>query len=163
MENHATLFLGSSMTPFPFTLYTNIENPSNQEIRFPIAQVREVPQKKKFIQIDQNEVKQSGKKTGEKKNRTPRFAFQTRSQVDILDDGYCWRKYGQKVVKNNKFPRSYYRCTYEGCNVKKQVQRQSKDKGIVVTTYEGMHTHPVQKPGDNFEQILNQMQAYHPN
>lgn len=34
-----------------------------------------------------------------------KFAFQTRSQVDILDDGYRWRKYGQKTVKNSKFPR----------------------------------------------------------
>lgn len=46
-----------------------------------------------------------GKKKGEKKERRPRYAFQTRSQVDILDDGYRWRKYGQKAVKNNKFPR----------------------------------------------------------
>lgn len=45
------------------------------------------------------------KKKGEKKVRKPRYAFQTRSQVDILDDGYRWRKYGQKAVKNNKFPR----------------------------------------------------------
>ncbi|CAA2984323.1 probable WRKY transcription factor 75 [Olea europaea subsp. europaea] len=42
----------------------------------------------------------------EKKSRKPRYAFQTRSQVDILDDGYRWRKYGQKAVKNNRFPRS---------------------------------------------------------
>lgn len=49
--------------------------------------------------------KASGKKKGEKKVRRPRFAFQTQSQVDILDDGYRWRKYGQKAVKNNKFPR----------------------------------------------------------
>ena len=42
---------------------------------------------------------------GQKKVRKPRYAFQTRSQVDILDDGYRWRKYGQKAVKNNKFPR----------------------------------------------------------
>ncbi|KAL0297121.1 UNVERIFIED_CONTAM: putative WRKY transcription factor 75 [Sesamum radiatum] len=49
---------------------------------------------------------QLGKKKGEKKScRKPRYAFQTRSQVDILDDGYRWRKYGQKAVKNNKFPR----------------------------------------------------------
>lgn len=40
-----------------------------------------------------------------KKNKKARYAFQTRSQVDILDDGYRWRKYGQKAVKNNKFPR----------------------------------------------------------
>ena len=40
-----------------------------------------------------------------KKIRKRRFAFETRSQVDVLDDGYRWRKYGQKAVKNNKFPR----------------------------------------------------------
>ncbi|KAL1539893.1 putative WRKY transcription factor 43 [Salvia divinorum] len=102
------------------------------------------------------------KKKSEKKVRKPRFAFQTRSQVDILDDGYRWRKYGQKAVKNNKFPRSYYRCSREGCNVKKQVQRLSRDESVVVTTYEGNHTHPVDKPSDNFEQILSQMQIYPP-
>lgn len=45
------------------------------------------------------------KKKGDKKIKKPRFAFQTRSQVDILDDGYRWRKYGQKAVKNNNYPR----------------------------------------------------------
>ena len=45
------------------------------------------------------------KKKGEKRERRPRYAFQTRSQVDILDDGYRWRKYGQKAVKVNNFPR----------------------------------------------------------
>ena len=45
------------------------------------------------------------KKRGEKKIRKPKHAFQTRSQADILDDGYRWRKYGQKAVKNSKFPR----------------------------------------------------------
>ena len=47
----------------------------------------------------------SSKKKGGKKIRNHRFAFQTRTQVDILDDGYRWRKYGQKAVKNNNFPR----------------------------------------------------------
>jgi hypothetical protein len=101
-----------------------------------------------------------GKKKGEKKERRPRYAFQTRSQVDILDDGYRWRKYGQKAVKNNNFPRSYYRCTHQGCNVKKQVQRLSRDEGVVVTTYEGTHTHSIEKSNDNFEHILTQMQVY---
>jgi len=40
-----------------------------------------------------------------KEMKQHRFAFQTRTQVDILDDGYRWRKYGEKSVKNNKFPR----------------------------------------------------------
>nr|XP_010917545.2 probable WRKY transcription factor 12 isoform X2 [Elaeis guineensis] len=62
------------------------------------------PQMESFGGVE-NEVK-TGRKKGEKKVRRPRFAFQTRSQVDILDDGYRWRKYGQKAVKNNKFPRT---------------------------------------------------------
>ncbi|KAI4366931.1 hypothetical protein MLD38_022731 [Melastoma candidum] len=110
---------------------------------------------------DESDVK-AGKKKGEaKKARRQRFAFQTRSQVDLLDDGYRWRKYGQKAIKN-KFPRSYYKCTYQGCNVKKQVQRLLGDEEVVVTTYEGVHSHPIDKPKENFEHILSQMHIYHP-
>lgn len=59
--------------------------------------------------------------------------------------------------------RSYYKCTYKGCNVKKQIQRLTKDEEIVVTTYEGMHTHPLNKTtADSFEQIFRQMQTYAP-
>jgi len=40
-----------------------------------------------------------------RKLRESQFCFQTRSDVDVLDDGYKWRKYGQKVVKNSLHPR----------------------------------------------------------
>ncbi|KAL5782107.1 hypothetical protein ACOSP7_007136 [Xanthoceras sorbifolium] len=82
------------------------------------------------------------KKKNQKRQREPRFAFMTKSEVDHLDDGYRWRKYGQKAVKNSPYPRSYYRCTSAGCGVKKRVERSSEDPTIVVTTYEGQHTHP---------------------
>ncbi|KAI5405172.1 hypothetical protein KIW84_052085 [Lathyrus oleraceus] len=36
---------------------------------------------------------------------TPRVTFRTRSQFEIMDDGYKWRKYGKKFVKNNSNPR----------------------------------------------------------
>ncbi|KAH1242293.1 putative WRKY transcription factor 20 [Glycine max] len=35
----------------------------------------------------------------------PRVVVLTLSEVDILDDGYCWRKYGQKVMRSNPNPR----------------------------------------------------------
>ncbi|KAK6798626.1 hypothetical protein RDI58_006329 [Solanum bulbocastanum] len=72
-----------------------------------------------------------------------KIVLQTRSEVDFLDDGYKWRKYGQKVVKGTQHPRSYYRCTYPGCNVRKQVERASTDPKAVITTYEGKHNHDI--------------------
>lgn len=83
------------------------------------------------------------KKKGEKKQREPRFAFMTKSEIDQLEDGYRWRKYGQKAVKNSPYPRSYYRCTTPKCPVKKRVERSFEDPSIVVTTYEGQHNHHV--------------------
>ncbi|CAN6485801.1 unnamed protein product [Victoria cruziana] len=99
-----------------------------------------------------------GRNSRMRKACRPRFAFQTRSANDILDDGYRWRKYGQKAVKNSSYPRSYYRCTHHTCNVKKQVQRLSKDTSIVVTTYEGMHNHPCEKLMESLTPLLKQMQ-----
>ena len=42
---------------------------------------------------------------GNRTVREPRVVVQTMSDIDILDDGYRWRKYGQKVVKGNPNPR----------------------------------------------------------
>uniref|UniRef100_A0A0E0GU12 WRKY domain-containing protein n=1 Tax=Oryza nivara TaxID=4536 RepID=A0A0E0GU12_ORYNI len=80
-------------------------------------------------------------KKGQKRARQPRFAFMTKSEIDHLEDGYRWRKYGQKAVKNSPFPRSYYRCTNSKCTVKKRVERSSDDPSVVITTYEGQHCH----------------------
>ncbi|KAJ8899528.1 hypothetical protein K2173_018502 [Erythroxylum novogranatense] len=76
------------------------------------------------------------KSTGE-----PRLVVQTLSDVDIVNDGYRWRKYGQKLVKGNPNPRSYYRCSSLGCPVKKHVERASHDSKVVITSYEGQHDH----------------------
>lgn len=62
-------------------------------------------------------------------------------QVDKpADDGYNWRKYGQKQVKGSEFPRSYYKCTHPECPVKKKVER-SLDGHITEIIYKGQHNH----------------------
>nr|AKA27880.1 WRKY protein [Salvia miltiorrhiza] len=81
------------------------------------------------------------KKVKEKKAREARFAFVTKSEVDNLEDGYRWRKYGQKAVKNSPFPRSYYKCTSQKCSVKKLIERSYEDSTMVITTYLGRHNH----------------------
>ncbi|EEF28519.1 WRKY transcription factor 1 isoform X2 [Ricinus communis] len=77
----------------------------------------------------------------DKPSGEPRLVVQTLSEVDIVNDGYRWRKYGQKLVKGNPNPRSYYRCSSPGCPVKKHVERASHDSKVVITSYEGEHDH----------------------
>ncbi|XP_050204413.1 probable WRKY transcription factor 13 isoform X2 [Mercurialis annua] len=90
-----------------------------------------------------------------RKIREPRFCFKTMSDIDVLDDGYKWRKYGQKVVKNTLHPRSYYRCTQDSCRVKKRVERLAEDPRMVITTYEGRHVH---SPSHDLEESQAQTQ-----
>ncbi|KAK7854651.1 probable WRKY transcription factor 43 [Quercus suber] len=161
MQNNLMLLLGSSSSSAASTSSLNLENFNSQNIFHGANKEDKMKAETRIQHHEANNISERGEKVtkGDKKVKRHRFAFQTRSHVDILDDGYRWRKYGQKAVKNSKFPRSYYRCTHKGCNVKKQIQRLSKDEEIVVTTYEGMHSHPLEKTTDSFEQILQQLQT----
>ncbi|XP_074293678.1 putative WRKY transcription factor 53 [Silene latifolia] len=59
-----------------------------------------------------------------------------------VDDGFCWRKYGQKDILGAKYPRAYFRCTQrsQDCFATKQVQRSDNDPTYFEVTYRGKHT-----------------------
>ncbi|TMW94727.1 hypothetical protein EJD97_009878 [Solanum chilense] len=86
--------------------------------------------------------------TRKRKSSTPRWTKQVHIQPGApiegtLDDGYSWRKYGQKDILGAKHPRGYYRCTLrhvQGCLATKQVQRSDEDPNIFEVTYRGRHT-----------------------
>ncbi|GMP65141.1 hypothetical protein CsSME_00026079 [Camellia sinensis var. sinensis] len=65
------------------------------------------------------------------------------------DDGYNWRKYGQKLVKGCEFPRSYYKCTHPNCEVKKIFER-SHEGQITEIVYKGTHDHPKPQPARRY-------------
>ncbi|XP_060193176.1 probable WRKY transcription factor 50 [Lycium barbarum] len=77
----------------------------------------------------------------EKKAGKYAIAFRTKTELEILDDGYKWRKYGKKKVKSNTYLRNYYKCSSGDCKVKKKVERDGTDSRYLITTYEGQHNH----------------------
>ncbi|CAN6334816.1 unnamed protein product [Urochloa humidicola] len=66
--------------------------------------------------------------TRRKQKREREHNIQTDEIVTTVpyDDGYEWRKYGEKRTINSQFPRSYFRCTFRedyNCRATKNVQQ----------------------------------------
>ncbi|CAO2829683.1 unnamed protein product [Amaranthus hypochondriacus] len=100
--------------------------------------------------VDDNGTKNKRRKQDKQNNETgksgegviePCILVHNNSEPEIMGDGFRWRKYGQKVVRGNPYPRSYYRCTSPKCNVRKHVERAIDDPGTFISTYEGKHNH----------------------
>lgn len=142
----------------------DVSKPNNYQFETRVVEAaaqpaRDIPRSNELIRIDESDDEPNPKRRNtevgpvaapvesnfshNKMVAEPKIVVQTRSEVDLLDDGFKWRKYGQKVVKGNTNPRSYYKCTYAGCNVRKHVERAPSDPKSVVTTYEGKHNHDI--------------------
>ncbi|TVU36619.1 EcWRKY-1 [Eragrostis curvula] len=73
-----------------------------------------------------------------------RISTRTEYTYAPYHDGYQWRKYGQKMIRGNTYPRCYYRCTYHqdhGCPATKHVdQTNSQDPPLFRVLYTNEHT-----------------------
>ncbi|KAL0806111.1 hypothetical protein Bca101_098603 [Brassica carinata] len=86
------------------------------------------------------------------KEKVSRVSYKTEASDTtlVVKDGYQWRKYGQKVTRNNPSPRAYFKCACApSCSVKKKVQRSVDDQSVLVATYEGEHNHPMSSQIDS--------------
>ncbi|KAI3756380.1 hypothetical protein L1987_56200 [Smallanthus sonchifolius] len=125
-----TLLLAPPMPGQPESSVSVDESPRSQDVSQPFD--------------DQQEDKVASKK----RKAMPTWRHQIRISTENglegnTDDGYSWRKYGQKDILGSKFPRSYYRCTYRyvhHCMARKQVQRTNEDPTVFEITYKGQHT-----------------------
>lgn len=62
--------------------------------------------------------------------------------TQLRDDGFAWRKYGQKVILKTSHPRNYFRCTHKfdkKCPATKQVQQISDNPTKYRIIYHGNH------------------------
>eukprot|EP01018_Ginkgo_biloba_P004660 Gb_26411 [translate_table: standard] len=101
--------------------------------------------RKRTIDDEENaQSKEKGTKTSTD-GRKRKIIIQVRSE-EVLEDGYRWRKYGEKAMKNSSIPRSYYKCSDKKCIVKKRVERKPSESDVLVVTYEGIHNHPCPNP-----------------
>ncbi|GKU96688.1 hypothetical protein SLEP1_g9898 [Rubroshorea leprosula] len=86
-----------------------------------------------------------------KRNTAPECTATTFVDVHIretrtktaYDDGYSWRKCGQKAVAGYEYPREFFRCKHhrsEGCPARKQVQRLDEDPPLFKVIHLLRHT-----------------------
>lgn len=69
------------------------------------------------------------------------FNFKATTKDEAMYDGFRWKKYGKKSLKESPYPRYYFKCIDRHCTARKQVQHSPADPNVVLTTYEGVHNH----------------------
>ncbi|KAK3011161.1 hypothetical protein RJ639_011067 [Escallonia herrerae] len=53
-----------------------------------------------------SEINEAEVKRNDKEDCGNRVAFITKSELETMDDGFSWRKYGKKRVKSSPYPRA---------------------------------------------------------
>ncbi|CAH9110501.1 unnamed protein product [Cuscuta epithymum] len=94
---------------------------------------------------------------GSRKRKAPRWTQKIKvckgsEPEGHVDDGYSWRKYGQKEIHGSRYPRAYFRCAHrhtQGCLATKHVQRSDEDPNIFDITFRGKHACKQFQPGNS--------------
>ncbi|XP_060218454.1 probable WRKY transcription factor 41 [Lycium barbarum] len=110
-------------------------------------------------QLDKNIVSKKRKKSQQWTNQ---ISISDTGHECPHEDGYSWRKYGQKDILGANHPRAYYRCTHrntQGCLATKQVQRSDGNSSIFEVTYKGRHSCKVAQ--SNIFSLENQKRQKH--
>ncbi|KAJ0258212.1 WRKY transcription factor 46 [Hirschfeldia incana] len=100
---------------------------------------------KRSREIDDKDSKNVFKKRkiSEKKTEKVSYFVGAGQEKGSIEDGYCWRKYGQKEIHGSINPRGYFRCTHrftQNCLAVKQVQKSDTDPSVFEVKYVGNHT-----------------------
>ncbi|CAH8353733.1 unnamed protein product [Eruca vesicaria subsp. sativa] len=77
-----------------------------------------------------------------KKNTSGEEQYSHDSPTPLHNDGFTWRKYGQKNIKTSSHQRCYYRCAYakdRNCEAMKRVQQIQDSPPVYRTTYVRKH------------------------
>ncbi|PON95653.1 WRKY domain containing protein [Trema orientale] len=99
------------------------------------------PNKETSMEIDREEENEEGH--GEEQDIEP-AAGNNIYKLVLPKDGYEWKKYGQKFIKNIGKFRSYFKCQRTECSAKKRVEwlaSEEQSKANIRVVYKGAHTH----------------------
>lgn len=126
-----------------------INNPNNStssssSISFPGNNSNNSP-KREVLDSSRDQLSKS--MVSKKRKKSQQWTNQTSIFVNGVEgpqeDGYSWRKYGQKDILGANHPRAYYRCTHrntQGCLATKQVQKSDGNSTMFEVTYKGRHS-----------------------
>ncbi|XP_044984274.1 disease resistance protein RGA5-like [Hordeum vulgare subsp. vulgare] len=94
----------------------------------------------------QKDYRDDGNKHAHGRRTLPKWSTQVRvsslQDIEGHDDGFSWRKYGQKDILGSRYPRRYYRCKHrltQGCKAVKQLQATDGDPLLFNAMYVGNH------------------------
>lgn len=131
-SNTLSILSSCTFNEIPHILTNDIRSPSDSD-----------GQKTEYTDESPQTVTPVKPKRGCHKRRTDSSWTSTKVTSALIDDGYAWRKYGQKAIIDKKHQRNYYRCTHkfdQGCRATKQVQKTEDEPPKYKVTYSGQHS-----------------------